>query len=463
MKLWPWSKSQQLPPMQSVKNALLMMSLSGSKTLANPATSYQQLSAEGYAICWAAYACINKIASATASVEPKLYRKLKGGKLEEIHDHPLLDLLDKPNPTQSRIEFTTYLMTTFMIGGNGYIYGNGMETNPNRPPSEMQILNPGQVRIEPGNSYFPKFYEYKPKAEEAFKYVVDQLSGKSAVMHLKTVNPLHTWYGMSPLLACAYDIDILNSGQKWNKKLLDNDARPSGALIVKNKEGTGPDELTEDQYIRLKKMMDEKFSGGDNAGKPLLLEGGLEWKEFSMSPRDLDFIKGKYASARDVAVSLGVPVQLIGIPGDSTFSNMEQAKVFFWTDTVLPWLSWLLESYNRWLTPLFGNDLFLWYDEEMLPALEPLRKEKANRINNASYMTLNEKRDAMGLDTLPKGAGGDVILVQSSMIPLDLLGEVDPPIEEDEPVDPKKPDDPKRPASTDKPPAKPPRSQGDKV
>jgi hypothetical protein len=84
----------------------------------------------------------------------------------------------------------------------------------------------------------------------------------------------------------------------------------------------------------------------------------------------------------------------------------------------------VLDGFNRWLTPLFGDDLFLWYDEEMIPALEPLRKAKGERINAASYMTINEKRSAMGLDDVE---GGDVIFVPSTSVPLELAGVVDLP------------------------------------
>lgn len=420
MRLWP-AKKKVITPAQ-LKSMMMLMPLGNGKVFANTGSGYSTLATEGYSVCWAAFACINKIATAVASVEPQLYRRGKGGKLTELDEHPLLTLLDKPNPAMSRNEFMTQLVTTFLIGGNGYVFGNGLDKTLSKPPSELQLLSPGKVKIEPGLTYFPLFYEYHPNPKQVVKFPVDQINGKSPILHLKTVNPVDPWYGLSPLVAAAYDIDIINSGQKWNKKLLDNDARPSGALVVKTKEGK-PDELTEEQYARLKQMIDERFSGSENAGKPLLLEGGLEWNEFSMTPKELDFINGKYASARDVAVCLGVPTQLIGIPGDTTFANMEQAKVFFWTDTVIPWLVWFLEGFNRWLTPQYGDDLYLWYDEEMIPALEPLRKQKADRINSAMYMTINEKREAMGLDTLPKGSGGDTIFVPSTSIPLDLAGD----------------------------------------
>ena len=115
-----------------------------------------------------------------------------------------------------------------------------------------------------------------------------------------------------------------------------------------------------------------------------------------------------------------LPPQLLGIPGDSTFSNYEQAKLAFWTDTVLPLLGMVQDGFNRWLTPLYGEDIILWYDEETVPALEPLRKAKFERLKLADWMTVNEKRRASGEDDIE---GGDVVFVPFNSIPLNLAGD----------------------------------------
>ena len=122
-------------------------------------------------------------------------------------------------------------------------------------------------------------------------------------------------------------------------------------------------------------MIDEQFSGAGNAGRPMLLEGGLDWKEMSLNPKDMEFLEGKHSAARDIALAFGVPPQLLGIPGDNTYSNYERGQARL-LDGHRPAAARLdrWTRFNRWLTPLYGDDLFLWYDEEMIPALEPLRQ-----------------------------------------------------------------------------------------
>ena len=432
--MWPFRRKADQPASQ--KAASFFVSLAQSKAGLNGA-NYERLAVEGYSECLVAFACINKIASAVASVDPQLFQKTKG-KLKKIEDHELLTLIESPNPAQSGREFIRYLASYHQLAGNAYIFGNGMDER-SSAPRELQLLNPGSVRVEPGTGLFPAAYEYKPNPNTKLVYPVDQITGRSAILHLKSFHPVNPWYGLSTLSPSARSVDIHSEGQEWNKRLIQNGARPSGALTLKSKEGHA-ERLSEEQYQRLKEMIDSQFSGASNAGRPMLLEGGLEWTEMSINPKDMEFLEGKNSAARDIALAFGVPPQLLGIPGDNTYANYSEAKLAFWTETILPLLGWMLDGFNRWLTPLYGDNLFLWYDEEMIPALEPLRKAKSDRLERADYMTIDENREAMGLEALSQG--GDIVLVPSSMIPLELAGTV-------QLSEPGSPDDPKPAASGD--------------
>ena len=124
-----------------------------------------------------------------------------------------------------------------------------------------------------------------------------------------------------------------NAASAWNKALLDNAARPSGALVYKGENGAN---LSEEQFERLRDELAANFSGAANAGRPLLLEGGLTWQTMSLSPKDMDFIELKHGAAREIALAFGVPPMLLGIPGDNTYANYREANLAFWRQTVLP-------------------------------------------------------------------------------------------------------------------------------
>lgn len=420
--MWPFRRNKADSPVAARKSAYFLGLGLGKAGLTG--AGYDKLATEGYAECVVAFACINMLASAVASVEPQVYQKnAKTGKLDKLDAHPLLDLIDNPNPAQSGKEFTRHLVSYHRLSGNAYVWGNGIDpmARKSKPPIELQLFNPGKVKIVQGE-LFPKQYEYKKDQNTTLVFPVDQVTGRSAVMHLKSFNPLNHWYGMSPLEAAALAVDVHNDGQKWNRGLIANGARPSGALVVTGQDGKGGT-LSDDQYQRLKEMIDNQFSGPGNTGRPMLLEGGLDWKEMSLNPKDMEFLQGKNSAARDIALSFGVPPMLLGIPGDNTYSNMQEAKLAFWTDTVLPLLGMIQDGFNRWLSPLYGDGVILWYDEETIPALEPLRKAKSDRINASKTMTINEKRRAMGQDDLPAQIG-DAILLDGRGILLGLDGSI---------------------------------------
>src|SRR5690606_26893638 len=158
-------------------------------------------------------------------------------------------------------------------------------------PRELHVLRPDRMKAVPGRAGWPETYEYSVNGRVA----TIPAGERGAVLHMRLFNPVDDYYGMSPLEAAACAIDIHNAAGSWNKSLLDNAARPSGALVYKG--GEAGANLSEDQFERLKRELAENYQGSANAGRPLLLEGGLDWKSMGLSPKDMDFIEAKNAAA----------------------------------------------------------------------------------------------------------------------------------------------------------------------
>ena len=144
-----------------------------------------------------------------------------------------------------------------------------------------------------------------------------------------------------------------NRASRWNKALLDNAARPSGALSYEPGDGAN---LSNEQFERLKRELEEQFAGATNAGRPLLLDGGLEWQSMALSPAEMDFVALKEAAARDIALAFGVPPVLVGLPGDATYANAREAGRALYRQTVLPLAGQVLRALETmigdWLGPL---------------------------------------------------------------------------------------------------------------
>ncbi|MDR1495135.1 MAG: phage portal protein [Rickettsiales bacterium] len=354
--------------------------------------NYIHLSEESYVKNVIANRCISIISKGASSV--RLYLKnITSGEI--LSDHSILDLLKKPNPSMGFSDFFETLYAHRLISGNAYLQAIFARNSKNSEPKELFILRPDRVTILVGDSPLPIGYRYKVNNQE-FLFKVNQVTGKSEILHLKNFHPTNDWYGLSQVEPAAYSIDQHNEASKWNQAILQNGAKPCGALIVKN-DAENNGFLTDDQFERLKEQLNSEFSGSTNAGKPLLLEGGLDWKEISMTPKEMDFLEMKHSTARDIALSFGVPSQLIGIPGDNTYNNMAEARLFLWEQTILPTIDSVLSSLTNWLVPMFGKDFEISYNKNDISPLSVRKEHFWNIVNNSDFLSAEEKRKILGL------------------------------------------------------------------
>ena len=114
----------------------------------------------------------------------------------------------------------------------------------------------------------------------------------------------------------------------------------------------------------------------------------------------MDFVEAKHAAAREIALALGVPPMLLGIPGDNTYSNYQEATRSFWRQTVLPLVNRTTKAFSAWLAPAYGGGLELRPDLDQVEALASEREALWKRLEQASFLTVNEKRAAVGYGPL---------------------------------------------------------------
>lgn len=354
---------------------------------------YDQLSIEGYQKNVLVYRCINLIARNAASVPILLYEKDSHGNQHEVDHHPILDLLKKPNARQSYSAFIETLLSHLLLSGNSYI--EAYEHDDLLTPHQIYALRPDRMEIIPGTSVLPKAFIYRVDQHKRIIPINEEKA--SPVLHLKLFHPLNDWYGMSPLEAAARAVDEHNAVSNHNLALLQNGGRPTGALIFK-----GEEELTDQQREELRQSIQKIYQGDSNAGRIAVMEGDFEWKEMGLSPRDLDFIEGKCLSGREIAQAFGIPPMLIGIPGDATFANYKEARLHLWEDTILPTLNFVLKELTQWLCHGVYGNYYISYNSDSIAALAPKREALWQKINSANFLTLNEKREALGYGPLKR-------------------------------------------------------------
>lgn len=352
--------------------------------------------AEAYKQNVIVYRCVNLIAQSASHV-PWVVKRRRGNITEKLDHHPLYSLLNQPNPMTAGADFCTELISSLLLFGNSYILASGKNDS---QLGALYILPSKQTEVVLDQGV-PTRYLYRHARGENI-YPINKITSSSRILHLKNYHASDRVYGLSCLEAASMSIEIHNQASRWNYSLLKNGARPSGALIMKDSAGY----LSDEQFERLKSQLYERYSGSSNSGKPLLLEGGLDWREMSISPKDMDFIESKNAAAREIALAFGVPPQLLGINGDNTYSNMQEARLGLWEETIIPLLDKISNALTHWLSNFYNEDLIIDFDRDAISALTDKRENLWSKISDSNFMTINEKRAYIGLAPIE---GGDSV------------------------------------------------------
>ena len=258
--------------------------------------------------------------------------------------------------------------------------------------AELFALRPERVSVETDAGGWAAAYRYRVGGS-VNRIAAEDAAGKPQVIHIKAFSPVDDHYGLGCLGAASGAIAIHNAATRWNKALLDNAARPSGALVYDPGDGSA---LAPAQFERLKADMEAAFSGAANAGRPMLLEGGLKWQAMSLSPADMDFVGLKAAAAREIALAFGVPPMLIGLPGDNSYANYREANKAVWRLTILPLAEKILTELAQGLSGWFP-EARLWVAIDKVPAMAEDRERLWSSVSAADFLTTQEKRALLGL------------------------------------------------------------------
>ncbi len=304
-------------------------------------------------------------------------------------EHPVGRLLMRPNPGQDGRSFLEALYGHLQLSGNAYVEGAAHDAL--GLPRELHVLRSDRMRVVPGPDGWPMAYEYTVGTRTHRWSMTGEVR---PILHLKGFAPHDDHYGTSPLAAAAQAVDIHNAAGRWSKALLDNAARPSGAIVFQGRDGGV---MSEEQYDRLTREIEENHAGAANAGRPMLLEGGLDWRPMGFSPSDMEFLKTKEGAAREIALAFGVPPMLLGLPGDNTYANYQEANRAFYRQTVLPLVRKTADALAGWLSAGREGEVRLEPDLDQVSALASERDALWKRVSEATFLDEAERRRLLGL------------------------------------------------------------------
>lgn len=373
-KAWAWPFQKQQAEQKAAPGLVALAHPGAAQWGGRDAAS---LTRDGYLRNAVAYRCVRMVAEAAASIE-----------LITAHEGAA-KIIAMPQPGEAGATFFERLYSDLQLTGNAYVEAV-------RLPGEAGLaglfpLRPSRVRAVLDGRGWVDGYALRGGRDE--RTVRRDANGWCPVFHVKLHHPDDDVYGLPALAAARRALDLHNATADWAKALIDNSAKPSGALVF-----SGGQNLTPDQFDRLKDELERQYSGAANAGRPLLLEGGLDWRPMSLSPAEMDFREARNGAAREIALALGVPPMLLGIPGDNTYSNYREANLAFWRMTVLPLVQRVSGALGLWLGGALGEEVSLSPNLDRVSALSAERDALWARLEAASFATEDEKRALAGLD-----------------------------------------------------------------
>jgi len=210
---------------------------------------------------------------------------------------------------------------------------------------------------------------------------------------------------VSDVVALSREIEQYTKVSEHNIALLDNGGRPSGAFILPPEAGL----LDPKARTALQAQMNAVHSGAHNAGRPMLLEGGLEWKNFATSPKDGDYNATKNDAEAQIFKAVGVPMELAGSSKNVSANNLVNIRREFYYSRVVPLMEDVLEFFNNFIMPRYGigQQIELQVDKEAIDVFIEDIAARRKLTEGSLVMEINEKRK---LFRLPEIDGGNKII-----------------------------------------------------
>jgi len=337
------------------------------------------------------------------------------GDIEEIEEHPILDLLAKVNPWRNSFDLLELIFLYEGLVGNSYVYKLRGRLG---VPEELWVLPSQWVEIKPDKQKFIAGYWYGRSLESR------QFIPAADMIHFLLPDPASLFYGTSPLRAVLGVVDVHQDLLDYGTALLENYGRPDFAVVIKGR-------LSDDQRKALHNELRQTFSGS-HAGSAAVLDDMQDIKPLGFTPRDMSWLGDRKLTMEEIAGAFGVPLSKLKTD-DVNRSNAEAGNYSYMHDTISPLLKRVEQKLNEQLCPDFdpGRRLFLAFDDCVPENREYLLEELRVHLTTG-YASINEKREHDGLDPVD---GGDVPLVPNNMVPLGSQGEPDstPPPEDGTP------------------------------
>lgn len=316
--------------------------------------------------------------------------------IEPLKDHELMSLFERPNPLQGWSEFMEQSVGFKLVTGETFVHAIGPTGGVNAGRVKEMWIYPTQlIDIIYGDRFNP-IRGYRYKVDQSIEIPAEE------IIHLKYWSPeyLHgaMLHGVSPIRAGRRALSKSNAAYDAGTAAMQNSGMYG--FISGRKDSTGFGALTEDQAIALQERMD-KYTQAKNRGRVPITSADLQWNQMAMSPVDLALIESEKMDLRTLCNIYHVPSELFNDAANKTYSNTTEASRAIWVNAVIPALTQFRDSFNSYISRTYGNEIYIDFDTSVVPELQDDLAMQVNALQNAWWITPQERRQVMQWDPSP--------------------------------------------------------------
>ena len=308
---------------------------------------------------------------------------------ERIVDHPLSLLLARPNGYTTPYRFVESLVSDMAIFDNAYL----LKIKPKEDANAGLVrLDPTQVQIVGDSPYAPERYkvgktEFKPED----------------VVHFRGYNPMDARVGVSPMETLRVILSEDFQAAKYREQLWRNGARTAGYL----ERPAGAPSWTPEGKERFRAGWTAQYTGdGARAGGTPILEDGMRYVPAATSPRDAQYVESRKLTREEVTAAYHIPLTLVGLLDNATYSNISEQHKMLYQDTLGPWLNMIQQELALQLVPDFDTAGDVYVEFNIAEKLRGSFEEQSAQLQTAiggPYMTRNEGRARLNLPQIENG------------------------------------------------------------
>lgn len=308
---------------------------------------------------------------------------------ERVTDHPLSQLLSRPNGYTTPYRFVESLVADMAIFDNAY----WLKVKPKADQNAGLIrLDPTQVTVAGDSPYAPERYKV---GKQEFK--------PEDVVHFRGYNPADARQGVSPMETLRTILAEDYQAAKYREQLWRNGARTAGYL----ERPAGAPQWTADGKERFRAGWQAQYVGdGSRAGGTPILEDGMRYVPAATSPKDAQYVESRKLTREEVTAAFHIPLTLVGLLDNATYSNMNEQHKIMYQDTLGPWLNMIQQEIALQLIPDFDTSGDLYAEFNIAEKLRGSFEEQSSQLQTAvgaPYMTRNEARARLNLSQVPEG------------------------------------------------------------